>query len=46
VAEAVEEVESMTSTAVIRTEGLRKVYQMGATEVHALRGVDLTVEAG
>ncbi len=34
----------MTSTAVIRTEGLTKVYQMGSTEVHALRGVDLTVE--
>jgi putative ABC transport system ATP-binding protein len=36
----------MSSNVVIRTEGLRKVYQMGATEVHALRGVDLTVERG
>src|SRR5690606_8202555 len=31
---------------VSRTEGLRKVYQMGRTEVHALRGVDITVEPG
>jgi putative ABC transport system ATP-binding protein len=31
---------------VIRTEGVRKVYTMGDNEVHALRGVDLTVEAG
>jgi putative ABC transport system ATP-binding protein len=31
---------------VIRTEGLKKVYQMGHTEVHALRGVSLTVERG
>jgi putative ABC transport system ATP-binding protein len=36
----------MTSTAVIRTEGLRKTYQMGQNTVHALRGVDLTVEPG
>ena len=34
------------STAVIRTEGLRKTYQMGSNTVHALRGVDLTVEKG
>jgi putative ABC transport system ATP-binding protein len=31
---------------VIRTEGLTKVYTAGATEVHALRGVDLEIFAG
>ena len=31
---------------VIRTEGLKKVYQMGSNEVFALRGVNLTVEQG
>lgn len=31
---------------VIEARGLEKVYQMGQTRVHALRGVDLTVEAG
>ncbi len=31
---------------VIETSGLTKVYQMGEMEVHALRGVDLTVEDG
>jgi putative ABC transport system ATP-binding protein len=36
----------MADKPVIRTEGLRKMYQMGNNEVHALRGVDLTVEAG
>jgi putative ABC transport system ATP-binding protein len=30
----------------IEVEGLTKVYQMGANEVHALRGVDMRVEAG
>ncbi|MCK5650590.1 MAG: ABC transporter ATP-binding protein [Gemmatimonadetes bacterium] len=30
----------------IETEGLTKVYTMGKTEVHALRGADLTVEEG
>ena len=34
------------SDVVIRTDGITKVYQMGATEVHALRGVDITVERG
>ena len=34
------------SNAVIRTEGLRKTYQMGNNTVHALRGVDVTVERG
>ena len=31
---------------VIHTEALTKVYRMGETEVHALQGVDLTVDAG
>jgi putative ABC transport system ATP-binding protein len=31
---------------VIEVEGLTKVYQMGANKVHALRGVDMRVEAG
>ena len=31
---------------VIETQGLTKVYKMGTTEVHALAGVDLTVERG
>jgi len=30
----------------IKVEGLSKSYQMGAEEIHALRGVDLTVEQG
>ena len=34
------------SDAVIRTEGLTRSFQMGATTVHALRGVDLTIERG
>ncbi|MEX2584232.1 MAG: ABC transporter ATP-binding protein [Gemmatimonadota bacterium] len=36
----------MKSEEVIRTEGIRKTYQMGHTEVHALRGVDISVAAG
>ena len=31
---------------VIRVEGLKKVYATGKTQVHALRGVDFTVERG
>ena len=31
---------------VIKARGLTKVYQMGKTRVHALRGVDLSVDAG
>jgi putative ABC transport system ATP-binding protein len=30
----------------INIEGITKVYRMGATEVHALRGVDLNVDEG
>jgi putative ABC transport system ATP-binding protein len=36
----------MTTEKVIRTEELSKVYTMGATEVRALRGVDLEVARG
>ena len=31
---------------IIKARSLTRVYQMGSTEVRALRGVDLTVEAG
>lgn len=34
------------SDAVIRTQGLTRSFQMGSTTVHALRGVDLTIERG
>jgi len=34
------------SGVVIHTEDLRKMYQMGAEEVHALRGVDLEIRKG
>jgi putative ABC transport system ATP-binding protein len=34
------------ATPVIRAWGLTRVFQMGKTEVHALRGVDLEVTAG
>src|SRR5215210_7922788 len=36
----------MSDHPVIRTDGLTKVYQMGSNEVHALRGVSVTVEKG
>ena len=36
----------MSAKRVIETEGLTKVYTMGKTAVHALRGVNLTVEEG
>ncbi len=36
----------MTETPVIVLEGITKVYRMGAIEVHALRGVSLTVAPG
>lgn len=36
----------VSSGIVIRTEGLTKVYEMGAEQVHALRGVDLEIRKG
>jgi len=33
-------------TSVIRTQNLHKVYSSGSNEVHALRGVELSVESG
>lgn len=36
----------MSSTTLISTRGLTKVYQMGEFEVHALRGIDLDIEQG
>jgi len=32
--------------AIVDAQGLVKIYPMGTTEVHALRGLDLTVEVG
>jgi putative ABC transport system ATP-binding protein len=34
------------SAAVIRVEGVTKVYQMGRNAVHALRGISLTIQRG
>ncbi len=31
---------------VVRTQGVKKLYQMGAIEVHALRGVDIEIYSG
>jgi putative ABC transport system ATP-binding protein len=39
-------VNDTAATPVIRIEGVRKTYTMGSNEVHALRGVDLTIERG
>jgi putative ABC transport system ATP-binding protein len=36
----------VTTGTVIRTENLAKVYEMGAEQVHALRGVDLEIRKG
>ena len=36
----------MAQDIVMHTEGVTKVYSMGKTKVHALRGIDLTVERG
>ena len=36
----------MTQNPVIQINGVKKIYTMGANHVFALRGVDLTVEAG
>ena len=33
-------------TTIIRCRGVEKVYRQGAVDVHALRGVDLDIEAG
>lgn len=38
--------ELIDSGVVIKTEGLAKVYEMGAEQVHALRGVDLQIRKG
>ncbi len=38
--------ELIDSGVVIKTEGLAKVYEMGAEQVHALRGVDLEIRKG
>ncbi len=38
--------ETVAEPPVFRTEGLTKVYRTGEVEVHALNGVDITVEAG
>src|SRR5512143_1131455 len=37
---------ALPETAVFDVRGLKKVYEMGAVEVHALRGVDLDLYAG
>lgn len=37
---------SLIEPSLIEMEGLTKVYRMGDTEVHALRGVSLTIEHG
>src|SRR5690349_20633525 len=36
----------VSSGVVIKTQGLTKVYEMGAEQVHALRGVDLEIKKG
>jgi putative ABC transport system ATP-binding protein len=41
-----EEENPLLSEHVVRAVGLTKVYEMGGEEVHALRGVDLTVKRG
>ena len=38
--------ELVDSGVVIKTEGLTKVYEMGAEQVHALRGIDLEIRKG
>src|SRR5438132_5631540 len=38
--------ELVDSGVVIKTEGLAKVYEMGAEQVHALSGVDLEIRKG
>ncbi len=36
----------MTDGPIIRLEGIEKTYDLGEVQVHALRGVDLDIEAG
>jgi putative ABC transport system ATP-binding protein len=36
----------VSSGIVIKTEGLAKVYEMGAEQVHALRGIDVEIRKG
>lgn len=36
----------MTTTPIFQAKGLSKVYRMGEVEVHALRGLDLALDAG
>src|SRR6266702_4260709 len=36
----------VSSGVVIKTEGLTKVYEMGAEQVHALRGLDVEIRKG
>ena len=37
---------SAAPSSVIEAHGVERVFEMGSTKVHALRGVDLTVEPG
>jgi len=37
---------SSTANSVFRTNGLTRTYRVGETEIHALRGIDLTLYAG
>ena len=36
----------VSSGRTIKTENLAKVYEMGAEQVHALRGIDLEIRKG
>ena len=36
----------MSAEEIVRLEGVTKVYRMGKVEVHALRGVNLSVKRG
>lgn len=36
----------MSSTTIVEIQGLKKTFQQGKVEVHALRGVDLTIAKG
>ncbi|HME31462.1 MAG TPA: ABC transporter ATP-binding protein [Terriglobales bacterium] len=38
--------ESSSTAPLIEVRGVRKIYQLGETEVHALRGVSVSIEAG